>query len=67
MEALLKAGEQAGLRSTVARIVKGNPASIHLHEKAGFRKVGVMQEAGYKFDQYLDVIIMEKFLDGSRK
>lgn len=67
MEALLKAGRQAGLHSAVARIVEGNPASIHLHEKAGFRKVGVMQEAGYKFGRYLDVIIMEKFLDGSRK
>jgi len=67
MEALLKAGRQAGLHLTVARIVEGNPASIHLHEKAGFRNVGVMQETGYKFGRYLDVIIMEKFLDGSRK
>ncbi|MBA7596629.1 MAG: GNAT family N-acetyltransferase [Calditrichaeota bacterium] len=67
MEALLKAGRQAGLHSAVARIVEGNPASIHLHEKAGFRKGGVMQEAGYKFGCYLDVIIMEKLLDGSRK
>jgi len=67
LEALVKAGKQAGLHSAVARIVEGNPVSVRLLEKAGFRTVGIMQEAGYKFGRYLDVIIMEKLLDGSRK
>lgn len=74
LEALVKAGMQAGLHSAVARIVEGNPVSVRLLEKAGFRTVGIMsrrdpfgQEAGYKFGRYLDVIIMEKLLDGSRK
>ena len=81
LETLVKAGKQAGLHSAVARIVEGNPVSVRLLEKAGFRTVGIMsrrdpfgQEAGYKFGRYLDVIIMsrrdplgEKLLDGSRK
>ncbi len=67
METLLEAGRQAGLHLAVARIVEGNPVSIRLHENIGFRTVGVMQEAGYKFGRYLDVIIMEKLMDGSQK
>ena len=67
MEALLEAGRQADLHVAIARIVEGNPASVRLHEKAGFITVGRMREVGYKFGRYLDVIVMEKLLDGSRK
>ncbi|UCD37067.1 MAG: N-acetyltransferase [Fidelibacterota bacterium] len=67
LQALLEAGTKSGLHLAVARIVEGNPASLRLHKKVGFRTVGTLKEAGYKFEQYLDVIIMEKLLDGSRK
>lgn len=36
-----------------------NHASICLHEKCGFTITGVMHQAGYKFNQWLDVVIME--------
>ncbi|MEO1592893.1 MAG: N-acetyltransferase family protein [Cyanobacteria bacterium J06632_22] len=38
-----------------AGITVPNPASIALHQKVGFRSVGVYREVGRKFDRYWDV------------
>lgn len=40
-----------------------NPASIALHEKLGFRKIGHFTEVGWKFDQWIDVGYWELVLD----
>jgi phosphinothricin acetyltransferase len=32
-----------------------NPQSVALHEKCGFRKVGQIDQAGYKFGRWIDV------------
>jgi L-amino acid N-acyltransferase YncA len=32
-----------------------NPASIALHEKLGFQKIGHFKEVGWKFNQWIDV------------
>lgn len=58
--ALLEAGRTAGLHTVLARIAEGNPASIRLHEGAGFQRVGVMREVGRKFGRLLDVTLMQK-------
>ncbi len=65
--ALVAAGRAAGIHLAVARIVEGNPASIAIHQKHGFKISGKMSEAGFKFGKYLDVIFMEQLLDGSKK
>jgi len=39
----------------VAGIALPNEASVRLHEKCGFRKVGHFSEVGRKFDQWIDV------------
>jgi phosphinothricin acetyltransferase len=48
----------------VNRIVAGvslpNPASIKLHERFGFRPVGVFPGVGRKFDKYWDVAWFER-------
>jgi phosphinothricin acetyltransferase len=48
----------------VYRIVAGvslpNPASIKLHERFGFRPVGVFPGVGRKFDKYWDVAWFER-------
>ena len=48
----------------VHRIVAGvslpNPASIKLHERFGFRPVGVFPSVGRKFDRYWDVAWFER-------
>lgn len=39
-----------------------NPASISFHEKYGFKEAAHFHECGYKFDQWLDVVYLEKKL-----
>jgi len=37
----------------------GNVASIGLHERAGFRHVGVLKEVGRKHDRWIDTVLMQ--------
>jgi len=43
------------LHSAMGVIALPNPASVAVHERTGFRKVGHLQEIGRKFDQWIDV------------
>lgn len=52
------------LKQTDCRVVLGvltlpNEASVKLHEKFGFEKVGHLKEVGFKFNTWLDVGIFE--------
>lgn len=62
MNEILKIAVDKGFHAIVALIVQGNEASERLHSKLGFELVGTMHEVGYKFDQWLDVLIYEKIL-----
>jgi phosphinothricin acetyltransferase len=44
----------------IAGITLPNPASVALHERFGFERVGVLHEVGYKLGRYWDVLWMEK-------
>ncbi|MCC7231432.1 MAG: N-acetyltransferase [Bacteroidia bacterium] len=46
--------------TVLSRITEGNEASIHIHEKYGYRLVGVMKEVGFKFGKRLDVHLMQR-------
>ncbi|MEQ1759656.1 MAG: N-acetyltransferase family protein [Vicinamibacterales bacterium] len=48
-----------GHRSIIAGIDSDQPASIAIHARHGFIKVGHLQRVGYKFDRWLDVIYMQ--------
>jgi phosphinothricin acetyltransferase len=48
------------LHRAYALISLPNPASLILHDKLGFRKVGILEEAGKKFGKFLSVQILEK-------
>ena len=55
--------EAMGIRKLIAVIGDSNNAgSIGLHRSAGFTDVGVLKSCGWKFDQWLDVVLMEKAL-----
>ncbi len=61
LDALIKACSLKDIRMMVATIsAKGNTASIKLHQKAGFRMVGTLLDAGYKMDAWQDVVFMQK-------
>jgi phosphinothricin acetyltransferase len=57
---LLNHAENSGLHYLLARITEGNRVSLYLHEKFGFRHIGIMTQVGYKFGRFLNVHLLEK-------
>jgi phosphinothricin acetyltransferase len=52
-----------GYRQMIAVIGdSANAASIGLHEALGFHTVGVLQAVGYKFDRWVDSVLMQRAL-----
>jgi phosphinothricin acetyltransferase len=47
----------------IAGIDGEQPASVALHGKFGFEKVGHFKKVGFKFERWLDVIYMELMLE----
>ncbi|HMA56872.1 MAG TPA: GNAT family N-acetyltransferase [Pseudolabrys sp.] len=63
LEALIDVCTERGFRLMVAVIGDSNQtASIRLHEAAGFKHVGVFENIGYKFDRWLDSVLMQRAL-----
>ncbi len=60
LEAVLDAGQRAGVHAVVARITGGNDVSVKLFEHSGFTHVGFEPETGWKFGRFLDVVVMQK-------
>jgi phosphinothricin acetyltransferase len=53
----------AGYRQMVAVIADTErAASIGLHEKLGFKTVGTLPAAGFKFRRWIDVVLMQRAL-----
>lgn len=55
--------ERAGVRKFLAVIGdSANAGSIGVHRSVGFGHVGTVKSCGWKFDRWLDVVMMEKTL-----
>ncbi len=63
MAALIEQASTSGFREMIAVIGGGEPASIALHAKAGFRHAGRMEKVGMKFGRLLDTVYMQRGLD----
>jgi phosphinothricin acetyltransferase len=62
LEALFAAYAARGFWKLVSRIFPENVASLALHERAGFRVVGVYRRHGKLEGQWRDCVIVEKLL-----
>ncbi|ESS49697.1 phosphinothricin acetyltransferase protein [Ralstonia solanacearum SD54] len=64
LEALVRECVARGFRQIVAVVGGGqeNLGSMRLHARCGFREVGVLAGVGYKFDRWLDVVLMQRTL-----
>lgn len=68
MRELIEAAAACGFRQMMAVIGGGEPASVALHKKAGFKHAGQMRSVGRKFGCWLDTVYMQMALgegDGS--
>ena len=55
--------EQVGVRKLIAVIGdSANAGSIGVHQSVGFKPVGVLKSSGWKFNRWLDVVLMDKIL-----
>ncbi len=52
---LLNLAMKSDIHAIIGGIALPNKASIKLHEKLGFEKVGQFKEVGYKFEKWIDV------------
>lgn len=59
---LLEIAKAHGLRTMIAGITADNAASLRLHERLGYEKAGLIREAGWKFERWLDLIFLQRML-----
>lgn len=60
---LMLQAERGGVRKLIAVIGdSANLGSIGVHRACGFSKVGVLTACGWKFERWLDVVLMERFI-----
>jgi len=65
LEMLLVRLTDSGFKQVIAVIGDAdNAGSIGLHAACGFEKVGQLKQVGHKHGQWLDVVLMQKTLDG---
>jgi phosphinothricin acetyltransferase len=60
---LLAEIRRRGFHSVIGGIALPNHASVSLHEKLGFRRIGAFTEVGWKFDRWVDVGYWELILE----
>ena len=61
LAAIVAASESAGLWTLVAGVLAENTASLVLHERAGFRRIGVMEAIGQDpSGRWRDVVLLER-------
>ena len=62
LEDLVRRATQLGYHSMMALISSDQAVSIRLHERQGFVKVAHLKEVGRKFDQWLDVVYLQRMM-----
>jgi phosphinothricin acetyltransferase len=61
VEALVEASEEAGVWTLLAGILPENGASLAIHQRAGFRRIGVQRRLGRDAaGRWRDVVLMER-------
>lgn len=62
LPALIHEAKARHLHTMIAGIDAANRASLRLHEKCGFGEIGRFREVGWKFDRWLDLVMMQRML-----
>jgi phosphinothricin acetyltransferase len=58
---LMAQAERCGVRKLIAVIGdSANQGSVGVHKACGFQHVGVLANCGWKFDRWIDVVLMDR-------
>ena len=60
LRALIQSAEEAGIWTIQTGIFPENAVSVALHERCGFRVVGVRERLGRLDDAWRDVLLLER-------
>lgn len=59
---LINSAKEKKFREMIAVIALPNPESVSFHKKMEFGEIGVMRKIGFKFNNYIDVLFLQKSL-----
>lgn len=62
LQAIEVHAKNAGHHSMFAGITGGNSVAIEFHARLGYEQVARIPDAGYKFEQFFDLVLMQKHL-----
>jgi L-amino acid N-acyltransferase YncA len=62
LQSLIDRARAEGYHTMIGCIDAENSGSITFHEKFGFTRSGEIMQVGYKFDRWLDLVIMQLIL-----
>lgn len=62
LQPLIRSAEERSLHGILAVIDAENVASIRLHERHGFTRVGHFKDVGFKFGRWLDVVYLQRLI-----
>lgn len=63
MEAICAHARAGGAHSLFAGVSAENPAGVAFHAAMGFAQVATLRQVGWKFGRWMDLVLMQKFLD----
>ncbi|MBT8408699.1 MAG: GNAT family N-acetyltransferase [Alphaproteobacteria bacterium] len=66
MKAIEEHAAKAEIHSLFAGVSSANPAGRAFHAALGYREIATLREVGRKWDRWLDLHLMQKFLSGDR-
>lgn len=62
LKALIARARELGKHSMIAGVDSENLASLRFLERSGFERVGYLPEVGYKFDRFLNLVLLQYWL-----
>jgi len=65
VRALFPRATALGKHVMIAGVDAANTASIRFHETLGFQQVALLKEVGRKFDRWLDLVLLQRWLDAA--
>ncbi len=62
VKALFPRAAALGKHVMIAGVDAANEASIRFHQRLGFDQCGHLREVGYKFDRWLDLVFLQRWI-----